>query len=543
MRGYLGEVNPSLVLDTDGFIIEMMNSYLLPVITFLPIVGALALWAHSLFWLPRGVPQPKLDNQYRWIGLGFATLNFLLTLPIVFGFDTGTSEPQFALKRPWIGDLGAFYHVGVDGISVWLVLLTTFLVPICILATWIIPHNVRAYITTVLLLETGVLGVFTALDLLLFYLFWELTLIPMTFMIGIWGAERERRTRAALKFFIFTVVGSLFMLVGILGVFYLNGSTTFDIVDITNNLTAQKAAGNVLISGKWATWLWLAFGLGLFVKIPLWPLHSWLPDAYVQAPTSGSILLAGVMAKMGAYGLMRFNLPFFPEVSMRFAPYVMALAVIGIIYGALVAMVQEDLKRLVAYSSLSHLGYVVLGIFAFTDKSMQGAVYQMFTHGISTGALFLCVGLIAQRRQTRLIQEFGGVATPMPGYSTLFMIVAFASLGLPLLSGFVGEFLILLGTFESRVPYSRLFAVLGAVGVVLSAVYILWKMQRILFGATTKEENKELNDLTLRERVALIPMAVFALVLGVAPMAFLNATERSVNQVRSKVDTGVAVKQ
>lgn len=520
-----------------------MSSYLITIITFLPVVGALALWGHSLFWLPRGVPQEKLDNQYRWISLCFAAANFLLTLPVVFGFNTGMSEPQFALKRPWIGNLGAYYHVGVDGLSVWMVLLTTFLIPICVLVTWHVRHNVRAYFTTLLLLETGILGVFVSLDLLLFYLFWELSLIPTAFLIGIWGAEQERRGRAAMKFFIFTVVGSLFMLVGIISVYYLAGSTTFDMVEITEKLTTAKAAGHALIPEKWAVWLWLAFGLGLFVKIPLWPLHSWQPDAYVQAPTSGSIMLAAVMAKMGAYGLMRFNLPFFPEVSMRFAPWVMTLAVIGIIYGALVAMVQEDLKRLIAYSSLSHLGYVVLGIFAFTDKSMQGALYQMFTHGISTGALFLCVGLIAQRRQTRLIDEFGGVATHMPGYSTLFMVVAFASLGLPLLSGFVGEFLILLGTFESHVPYARWFSVLGAAGVVLAAIYILWKMQRVLFGATTKEENKELEDLTLRERIALIPLTVFALVLGVAPMAFLNATERSVNQVRSIVDVGVAVKK
>ncbi|HYE75787.1 MAG TPA: NADH-quinone oxidoreductase subunit M, partial [Blastocatellia bacterium] len=438
-----------------------MNSYLISLILFLPLIGAAALWGHSLFWRPRGVPQDRLDNQYRWIALAFSIVNFLLTLPIIFGFNRGISEPQFATKVPWISNLGAYYFVGIDGINVWMVLLTTFLVPICILVTWIIPHNVRAYLTTLLLLETGLIGVFVSFDLLLFYLFWELTLIPMSFMIGIWGAERERRVPAALKFFIFTVVGSLFMLVGIIAVYYYAGADTFDIVEITQRLTAAKAAGSPLIPGNWPTWLWLAFGLGLFVKIPLWPLHSWQPDAYVQAPTSGSIMLAAVMAKMGAFGLLRFNLPFFPEVSMKFAPYVMALAVIGIIYGALLAMVQEDLKRLVAYSSLSHLGYVVLGIFAFTDKSMQGAIYQMFTHGISTSALFLCVGLIAQRRQTRLIKEFGGVATPMPGYSTMFMVAAFASLGLPLLSGFVGEFLILLGTFESRVPYARVFAILG----------------------------------------------------------------------------------
>ena len=507
-----------------------MESYLLTILIFLPLVGAAALWGHSFFWLKR-FPLEKIREHYRWIALGFAVVNFLLSLLILPRFNAAASGYQLEINKPWIESLGANYHLGIDGISLWLVLLTTFLVPICMLVTWIVPHNVRAYLTTLLLLETSIIGVFVSLDMLLFYLFFELTIIPMGFMIGVWGAEREKRVPAATKFFIFTVVGSLFMLVGIIGVYYYSGATTFDLVEITRKISEN---GNLLPT-KWAFWLWLAFGLGFFVKIPLWPLHAWLPDAYVQAPTSGSIMLAGVMAKMGAYGLMRFNLPLFPEVSKQLAPFIMALAVIGIIYGALIAMVQTDLKRLVAYSSLSHMGFVVLGIFALTSQSLQGALYQMLNHGISTGALFVCVALIAQRRQTREISEFGGMALQMPGYSTAFMIIAFSSLGLPLLSGFIGEFLILLGTFASPVPYAKVFAVIGALGVVLSAIYILWKMQRVLFGAITKEENKQLGDLTRRERLALIPLVVLAIVMGVMPMAFLHATDRSINQVRDAV--------
>lgn len=492
------------------------------------------MWGHSLAWLSR-VPLERIREHYRWIALGFAGVEFLLSLILLFKFDSSKAEPQFEINIPWIEGLGAHYHLGVDGISLWLVLLTTFLLPICILVTWRVNNNVRAYFTTLFMAQVGIIGVFVSLDMLLFYLFWEMSIIPMGFLIGVWGAERERRVPATIKFLIFTVVGSLFMLVAIIGVYYYAGAYTFDLIEITRVLQQARAAGKTLIPDSWAVWFWLAFALGFFVKIPLWPLHAWLPETYVQAPTSGSILLAGVMAKMGAYGLLRFNLPLFPELSMKFAPWVMALAVIGLIYGALVAIVQTDLKRLVAYSSLSHLGYVILGIFAFTSQSMQGALFQMINHGISTGALFVCVGLLSQRRQTREISEFGGMATQMPGYSTAFMVIAFSSLGLPLLNGFVGEILILIGTFSSAVPYAKVFAIIGAAGVVLASIYILWKMQRVLFGAVTKDENKELEDLTQRERLALIPMVVLAIVLGVTPMVFLRATDRTVNEVRSMI--------
>jgi NADH-quinone oxidoreductase subunit M len=511
-----------------------MELYLITILLLLPLVAAASMWGHSLMWLSR-VPLERIREHYRWIALGFAGLEFLLSLLLLFKFDVTKAGLQFEINIPWIEGLGAHYHLGVDGISLWLVVLTTFLVPICILVTWRVNNNVRAYFTTLFLAQVGIIGTFVAQDMLLFYLFWEMSIVPMAFLIGVWGAERERRVPATIKFLIFTVVGSLFMLVAIIGVYYYSGATTFDLVEVTRVLNDARAAGKTLIPESWAIWFWLAFALGFFVKIPLWPLHAWMPETYVQAPTSGSILMAGVMAKMGAYGLMRFNLPLFPELSMKFAPFVMALAVVGLIYGALVAIVQSDLKRLVAYSSLSHLGYVVLGIFAFTSQSMQGALFQMINHGISTGALFVCVGLLTQRRQTREISEFGGMATQMPGYSTAFMVIAFSSLGLPLLNGFVGEILILIGTFSSAVPYAKIFAIIGAAGVVLASIYILWKMQRVLFGAVTKEENKELEDLTRRERVALVPMVVLAVVLGVTPMVFLSATDRSVNQVRSLV--------
>lgn len=505
-------------------------SYLVTITTFLPLVGAALLLLHGLFWSARGTDAERLNNQYRWITLLFTIVTFIISLLILPNFDYGNAGPQLVHKTPWIGALGVQYFVGIDGISLWLVILTTFLMPISILASWHITKRVREYMLFMLVLETGMIGVFVAWDMFLFYLFFEITLIPMYFLIGVWGGER--RIYAAIKFFVYTVVGSLLMLVAIIAVYYYNGGTTFDIAEIASNI----ATGRTVIPGGVKIWLWLAFALAFFIKVPLFPFHTWLPDAHVEAPTAGSIILAGVLLKMGTYGLMRFNLPFFPDVSRQMAPVVMTLAVIGIIYGALVAMVQPDMKKLVAYSSVSHLGFVVMGIFAFTEQGMQGALYQMLNHGISTGGLFLCVGIIYDRRHTRLIEEFGGVATPMPQYSTLFIIIALSSLGLPLLNGFIGEFLILLGTFASTVPYAKLFAVLGATGVILSAVYLLWMLQRVIFGEITKRENAELEEMDVRETLALVPLVVLALVMGVAPMLFMRATEKSVNNVRQSVE-------
>jgi NADH-quinone oxidoreductase subunit M len=505
---------------------------LITITTFLPLVGAVVLLLSGALG-SREADQKSLDNRYRWIALIFTAATFFVSLGVIQGFDRSVSGPQVAQKVPWIASLGANYYVGVDGISVWLVLLTTFLMPISILASWGVTKRVREYMLFMLTLETGMVGVFVSWDLLLFYLFFEITLIPMYFLIGVWGGER--RVYAAIKFFLYTVVGSLLMLIAIIAIYFYNakaaGAYSFDIVEITKNLSSNPG----LIPENVKLWLWLAFALAFFIKVPLFPFHTWLPDAHVEAPTAGSIILAGVLLKMGTYGLMRFNLPFFPDISQKAAPYVMALAVVGIIYGALVAMVQPDMKKLVAYSSVSHLGFVVLGIFAFTEQSMQGALYQMLAHGVSTGALFLCVGIVYDRRHTRSISEYGGIATPMPQYSTMFLIIALSSLGLPLLNGFIGEFLILLGSFTSTVPHARLFTVLGATGVILSAVYLLWMLQRVIFGEVTKKENAELEDLYAREKVALLPLIAMAIVMGVGPMLFLRATEKSVNEVRQSV--------
>jgi NADH-quinone oxidoreductase subunit M len=507
-----------------------MKSYIITITTFLPLVGALALLLHGVFWKSRGTSQEKLDAQYRWIALLVTCATFLVSLGIVAFFDRSFAGPQLIQKVPWIRNFGVSYFVAVDGISVWLVILSTFLMPISVLASWHVTKRVREFMLFMLVLETGMIGVFVSLDMFLFYLFFEISLIPMYFLIGVWGGER--RIYAAVKFVLYTVVGSLFMLLAIIALYFLNGATSFDMVEITNNVSN----GVLTISHSTQFWLWLAFALAFFIKVPLWPLHTWLPDAHVEAPTAGSIILAGVLLKMGTYGLMRFNLPMFPEISREMAPYVMTLAVIGIIYGALVAMVQPDMKKLVAYSSVSHLGFVVLGIFAFTDKSLQGALYQMLAHGISTGALFLCVGIIYERRHTRAIAEFGGIATSMPIYSTMFLIVALSSLGLPLLNGFIGEFLILVGTFSSSVPYARTFAVLGASGVILSAVYLLWMLQRVLFGEPDKPENASLEEIDLREKAALIPLVAMAVIMGVVPMFFLRATQPAINGVRDAIE-------
>jgi NADH-quinone oxidoreductase subunit M len=506
---------------------------LITLTTFLPLAGAVVLLLSGAL-ASRGAGRGSQDNLFRWIALIVTAVTFFVSLGVITEFDAAVAGPQLTQKVPWIGSLGANYYVGVDGVSVWLVLLTTFLMPISVLASWGVTKRVREYMVFMLTLETGMIGVFVSWDLLLFYLFFEITLIPMYFLIGVWGGER--RVYAAIKFFIYTVVGSLLMLVALIAVYFYNakaagGVYSFDIVEITRNLASNPG----LIPQNVKLWLWLAFALAFFIKVPLFPFHTWLPDAHVEAPTAGSIILAGVLLKMGTYGLMRFNLPFFPDISQKAAPYVMALAVVGIIYGALVAMVQPDMKKLVAYSSVSHLGFVVLGIFSFTDLAMQGALYQMLAHGVSTGALFLCVGIVYERRHTRMIAEYGGIATPMPQYSTMFLIIALSSLGLPLLNGFIGEFLILLGAFASPAPHAKLFAVLGATGVILSAVYLLWMLQRVVFGEVTKRENAELEDMDAREKWALVPLVAMAIVMGVAPMLFLRASEKSVNGVRQSV--------
>ena len=444
---------------------------------------------------------------------------FIISLPLYFGFENKAGM-QFRELQPWIPALGVSYHLGIDGISLFMVLLTTFLCPIVILASWRgITKNVKGFMISMLVLETGILGVFVSLDLFLFYVFWEVMLIPMYFIIGVWGADN--RIYAAIKFFIYTMVGSLLMMVAILAIYFsyggLTGEYTFDLLKLQQ---INFPLGH-------QTWLFLAFGLSFAIKVPIFPFHTWLPDAHVEAPTGGSVILAGVLLKMGTYGFLRFCLPFFPNAVYQFTPWIFTLGVIGIIYGALVAMVQPDLKKLVAYSSVSHLGFVMLGIFSLNNQGIQGGLIQMVNHGLSTGALFLIVGMIYERRHTRLIADFGGLAKKIPIFTAFFMIVTLSSIGLPGLNGFVGEFLILVGTFLS----SKTFAVLAATGVILAAVYMLWMFQRVMFGKLDKQENQRLVDLSGREIAVLVPIVVFIVWIGVYPNSFLKKTEPTVNHL------------
>jgi NADH-quinone oxidoreductase subunit M len=511
----------------------MLQDNLLTILILLPTLGALALIGHGLFW--------KRENDYRWIALLFSLVTFALSLLLLTRIPENSDAAfRFEQKTPWIGAIGAFYHVGVDGMSLWLVILTTLLVPIAILSSW---HSIQkrtlSFYVFMLILESAMIGVFVSLDLLIFYLFFEASLVPMFFMIGIWGGER--RIYAATKFFIYTSVGSLLMLVGIIALYYLHqqqtGAGTFDYP----TLLASLKAGRMVIPATTALWIFGAFAFAFCIKVPLWPVHTWLPDAHTEAPTAGSVILAGVLLKMGTYGLLRFNLALFPETARETAWIFITLAIIGIIYGALVAMVQPDVKRLVAYSSVSHMGFVVLGLFSFTEQGMQGALYQMLNHGVSTGALFLLVGMVYDRRHTRQISEFGGLATSMPWFSTFFVMASLSSIGLPFLNGFVGEFLILLGTWLSTaVRYNWVATMLAATGVIWAAIYMLWMLQRVVFGRIRNPENARLSDLNAREIGLLIPLLLLMLVMGVYPRPFLNRARQSVVAVQQRVKSGGA---
>ena len=491
---------------------------LLTILILLPTAGALVAVLYGLLG--------KREEHHKWIALGTTTLTFLVSLLLLRGVGGGP-EFRFEENITWIGSIGARYHLGVDGVSLWLVLLTTLLMPIAILSSWTAIHKRQlSYYVFLLILESAMIGVFVSLDLLLFYLFFEASLVPMFFLIGIWGGER--RIYAAVKFFIYTAVGSLLMLVGIIALYFIYQS--FDYPTILTAMTSNP------LTDRAAFWLFIAFGLAFCIKVPLFPFHTWLPDAHTEAPTAGSVILAGVLLKMGTYGLMRFNLALFPHAAREWAPYVITLAVIGIIYGALVAMVQPDVKRLVAYSSVSHMGFVVLGIFSFTELGMQGALYQMLNHGVSTGALFLFVGFIYERRHTRMINEFGGLATPMPWFATLFIIASLSSIGLPFLNGFVGEFLILIGMWTSTaVTHSWIVTMLAATGVIWAAVYMLWMLQRVLFGETTNPENARLLDLNAREIGLLLPLMLLMLFMGVYPRPFLDRSKAAVVAIRDRV--------
>src|SRR5215475_12051888 len=489
--------------------------HLLTVLVFFPALGALALMILRAD-----------DHAYiRRMALVVGTFEFLLSLLLLIpGVPLGPSGYKLELNIPWISSPAINYHMGVDGLSLWRVILTTFLTPVSILASWTsVHHRVKEFFVMLLMLEVGVVGVFLSLDLFLFFLFWEVMLIPMAFLIGIWG--HERRIYAAVKFVLYTMAGSILMLVGILWLY--NATGTFDLVEIQGLLQS----GRLVLPESTEVLLFLAFFVAFAIKVPLFPLHTWLPDAHVEAPTAGSVILAGVLLKMGTYGMMRFCLPLFPAASRKAAPYVAVLAIIGIIYGALVALVQPNLKKLVAYSSVSHLGFVVLGIFTFGTIGMQGAIYQMLAHGISTGALFLLVGMLYDRRHTFEISDYGGLATPMLRFSAFFLFVALSSLGLPILNGFVGEYLILLGTYG----VSWKWATWAALGVILSACYLLWAYQRVFYGDVTHKENESLPDASLRERGLPFAMAVVTLWMGVGSAYLTRRTATATDTVRQQM--------
>jgi NADH-quinone oxidoreductase subunit M len=512
-----------------------MRHYLLTALILLPAVGALVTGLY-------GLASARRETHYRWLALIFSTATFLLSLLLLGGGDAASGQFHFVQDVNWIGAIGARYHVGVDGISLWLVLLTTLLVPISILSSWhAVEKRALAFYASLLILEGAMIGVFVSLDLLVFYLFFEASLVPMFFLIGVWGGER--RVYAAVKFFIYTAVGSLLMLVGIIALYFLyavqvgGGQGTFDYVLL---LDAMQRGALHLSPRPEQFWLFLAFGLAFAIKVPLFPFHTWLPDAHTEAPTAGSVILAGVLLKMGTYGFMRFNFALFPDAAREFAPYIIVLAVIGIIYGALVAMVQPDMKRLVAYSSVSHMGFVMLGLFSFTEQGMQGALYQMLNHGVSTGALFLIVGMIYERRHTRMIADFGGLSKPMPWFATFFVFASLSSIGLPLLNGFVGEFLIMLGTWTSPFQFARwmnprIVTMFAATGVIWAAVYMLWMLQRVLFGRVRLKANAVLSDLSWREIGLLLPLLALMIYMGVYPRPFLSRSRESVQAVRARV--------
>jgi len=474
------------------------------------------------------------DRLVHRVGFVVSLVPLALSLLLWAGFDATSADYQFVERHTWLPDFGISYHVGIDGISLLLVVLTTFLTPISLLCSWeSIASRVREFTFFMLALEAAMIGVFVSLDLFLFYVFWDAMLIPMYFLIGIWGYDR--RVYAAIKFILYTMAGSVLMLLAIIWTAYyhqaVTGMPSFDLADLL--------AMNVPVSVQ--TWLFLAFTVAFAIKVPLFPFHTWLPDAHVQAPTAGSVILAGVLLKMGTYGLLRFSFPLFPEAAQYFAPWLATLAVIGIVYGALVAMVQPDMKKLVAYSSVSHLGFVVLGLSALTITGVEGAVFQMLAHGISTGGLFLVVGMLSERRHTRLIAEYGGLKSVAPRLVAAFLLVTLASVALPGLNGFVGEFLILLGSYGGFFEHARVYTTIAATGVILSAVYMLWMFQRVNYGPLTNEKNRGMRDLSLREWLVIGPVCAMAIVMGVVPGVFLKPMEPAVRRTIQLVLGSAAV--
>ena len=482
---------------------------LLSILVLAPLAGAVL-----IALLPRSAV-----TLHKGLGLAISSAIFLVSLSLVRGFQP-TAAMQFVENHAWLPGYGISYKLGIDGISLWLVILTTFLTPLALLGSWSsIDQRVKEFNIFMLLLETGMLGVFCALDLFLFYIFWEAMLIPMYFLIGIWG--HGNRIYAAVKFFLYTMFGSVLMLVAFLVLYKATGGTTFDIQALVRNP----------VDPSLQVWLFAAFALAFAIKVPMWPFHTWLPDAHVEAPTAGSVILAGVLLKMGGYGFLRLAIPLFPDAAMRFAPLLGVLAVIGIVYGALVSLVQPDMKKLVAYSSVSHLGFVMLGIAAFSTTSVVGSVYQMLNHGISTGALFFMVGMLYDRRHTRAIADFGGIKSVMPWFAALFLMVSLSSIAVPGFNGFIGEFLILIGSWR----FSPALVAVASLGVILAAGYMLWMVQRVLYGELTHPKNEGLRDLSARELLILIPLVALSLYMGIFSPQFTRTIEPAVDNLIRQV--------
>jgi NADH-quinone oxidoreductase subunit M len=491
---------------------------ILSVVTFLPLLGA-------AFCLVVNGPKEAVDRNCRSVALVTSLATFLISLLLWVNFDPTKAGFQFEETHAWVPALNIGYHMGIDGISLFFVLLSTLLTPICILASWeAVENRVKEYMIAFLVLETFMVGMFCALDLALFYVFFEGVLIPMFLIIGVWGGKR--RVYAAFKFFLYTLLGSVLMLLAIIAIYWHIGTTDM-----------PTAFEQLQLPFQWQFWLWLAFFASFAVKLPMWPVHTWLPDAHVEAPTAGSVILAGILLKMGGYGFLRFSLPMFPDASAFFAPLVFALSVVAVIYTSLVALAQEDMKKLIAYSSVAHMGFVTIGIFALNVQGVQGAIFLMLSHGLVSAALFLCVGVVYDRMHTREISAYGGLVHRMPWYAMAFMIFTLANVGLPGTSGFVGEFLSLVGAYEAN----TWVAFLAATGVVLSAAYALYLYRRIIFGKLEKESLKAITDLSMREKAILLPLVFFTVLFGIWPAPILDVTQSSVDQLLQHVSDSLAM--
>jgi len=507
---------------------DFFRQHILTIVAFLPVAGMLVL----LFF------NKENKTLIRVWANAVMIIGFLISLPLWFWFDRETSDQmQFVEKVTWIQTLGAEYHVGIDGISLLLVLLTTLLGPLAVLSSWdAIENRVKEYYAFMLMLQAGMLGVFISLDFFLFYVFWEVMLVPMYFLIGVWGGPRK--LYAAIKFFLYTLVGSVLLLLGILALYFAFPAIAAEHPEIAMQFGTERTfdvlafhaiAPYLMPDFQW--WIFLAFFVGFAIKVPMFPFHTWLPDAHVEAPTAGSVILAGVLLKMGTYGFLRFSLPILPEATKAFVPMMIALSIIGIIYGALVAMMQPDMKKLVAYSSVSHMGFVMLGMFALNPNGLNGSIIQQINHGISTGALFLIVGMIYERRHTREISQFGGISNVMPVFAIVFLIMTMSSIGLPLLNGFIGEFTIVMGALEENLWW----AVAAGAGIVLGAAYMLWLYQRTMLGKVENPANEKLIDMSMREIVTIVPLIIMAFWIGLYPAPFFEVLRKPVDRIVAKV--------